>query len=120
MSCGHAFLHYATHCKTARSTGWSCPNVQGPTQNLEDTCAECHPSFRMAEINQQHDDLRGKLMEKLRTAGSKQEVAELQVAIEESHAERGKELRAASRVRWGGIVIWGPPGFEGEQREECE
>lgn len=47
---------------------------------------------------------------------SREEVAELQRAVEEVHASRSRELKAASRIRWNGIVDWG----NGEGRHECE
>jgi len=72
----------------------------------------------MSEINKRHDELRHKLMTAMRRAGSREEVLELQRALEEAHAHRGKELRAAGRVRWDGVVVWGPPGREVVLREE--
>jgi hypothetical protein len=44
----------------------------------------------------------------------------LQRVLEEAHAARTKELRDAGRVRWHGVVLWGPPGAEGCEQEECE
>lgn len=59
-------------------------------------------------------------MAQMRKARSKHEVLMLQRVIDEAHAERGKELRAVGRVKWSGTVVWGPPGAEGESRQECE
>lgn len=59
-------------------------------------------------------------MAQMRQAETREEVSALQGALEEAHAARGKELRAAGKVRWNGMVLWRPPGAEGEAREECE
>lgn len=58
-------------------------------------------------------------MSSIQRAETREHVLELQRAIEEAHSQRGKELRAASRVRWNGVVVWGPNGDEGELKD-CE
>jgi len=70
----------------------------------------------MSEINIRHDNLRASLMGQLRTATSREEVTELQRVLEEEQAGRNRELRAAKRIPWNGIVDWG----NGEGRQECE
>lgn len=57
-------------------------------------------------------------MSQLRKAGTREEALELQRELEQAHATRGKELRDAGKVRWRGVVLWGPPGSNGEEREE--
>ena len=59
-------------------------------------------------------------MAQMQQSRSRQEVLVLQRVLEEAHAARTKELRDAGRVRWNGVVLWGPPGAEGCEREECE
>jgi hypothetical protein len=74
----------------------------------------------ISEINRHHDDFHARKVAQMRQAKTREEVSALQSALEESHVARGKELRAAGRVRWNGMVLWGPPGAEGQAREECE
>jgi hypothetical protein len=69
----------------------------------------------MQEINQRHDALRQHLISQMREAKTKEEVQALQRALEEEQAERRKELRATSRIRWNGVVDW---GIGSEAREE--
>jgi hypothetical protein len=76
--------------------------------------------MKISEINARHDEFRDRKMAQLRQTRSKEEVLILQRVLEESHAARGKELRDAGRVRWAGVVLWGPPGVQGEARAECE
>jgi hypothetical protein len=59
-------------------------------------------------------------MAQMQQSRSRQEVLVLQRVLEEAHAARTKELRDAGRVRWHGVVLWGPPGAEGCEQEECE
>jgi hypothetical protein len=94
--------------------------MQGPLQRIDDTCARCHPSFLIAEINHRHDEFRSHKMAQLRRAETREEVLALQGVLEEAYAARGKELRAAGRVRWNGMVLWGPPGADVGAREDCE
>jgi hypothetical protein len=63
---------------------------------------------------------RNRLMAAMRRAGTQEEVFQLQRAIEEASAGRRKEMSEAGKVSWNGFVVWGPKGFEGEEREECE
>jgi hypothetical protein len=110
MTCGHILIHYERRCNKP------CKTLTGPVNYLNDTCAACHPSHVMSEISMRHDSLRASLMRKLRTATSREEVTELQRALEEEQAGRNREMRAASRIKWNGIVDWG----NGEGRQECE
>jgi hypothetical protein len=112
MSCGHILIHYEKRCNNK-----PCKKLTGPVNHLNDTCASCHPSHVMLEINTRHNALRARLMAKLRVSTSREEVAELQKALEEEQVGRSRELRVASRIRWNGIVDW---GIGSEQRHECE
>ena len=119
--CGHTLLHYTGYCRASLAPrGQHCQSLQGPTQYLNDTCASCHPSFVESEINKRHADHRNRLMAAMRRAGTQEEVFQLQRAIEEASAGRRREMSEAGKVSWNGIVVWGPGGFEGEEREECE
>jgi len=124
MSCGHALNHYISYCHQAAAQRdlRPCPQdrIHGPLQRIDDSCAACHPSFKISEINQRHDEFRDRKMAQMQQSRSRQEVLVLQRVLEEAHAARTKELRDAGRVRWHGVVLWGPPGAEGCEREECE
>ncbi len=124
MSCGHALIHYTCYCHHAAAERdlRPCPRerVRGPVQHIDDTCAQCHPPIRMKEINARHDEFLDRKMAQLRRAQTKEEVLILQRVIEEAHAARAKELRDVGRVRWTGVVLWGPLGADGHVREECE
>ena len=124
MSCGHALIHYTWYCyhAAAQRDLRPCPRerVHGPVQHIDDTCAQCHPPIRIKEINARYDEFRDCKMAQLRRAQTKEEVLILQRVIEEAHTARAKELRDAGRVRWTGIVLWGPSGADGHVREECE
>jgi len=67
------------------------------------------------EINKRHDALHASLIARMRRRRGKGEVAEIQKALEEEQAERRRELRAASRIKWDGVVDWGNGS---KQREE--
>ena len=112
MTCGHILIHYDRRCHKRH-----CKTIIGPVKHINDTCASCHPTHVMMEIKIRHDDLRAKLMDKLRRSTSKVEVAELQRALAEEQDCRSKELRAADRIRWNGVVDW---GIGSELRLECE
>jgi len=71
-------------------------------QKLDDTCAKCHPSFLTAEINKRHDDLRDRLMARLRKTSSRGEALELRRTLDEAHAARSKELLSVGK--WRGVV----------------
>jgi len=124
MSCGHALIFYTSYCHIATSRHELRPctkeGMKGPLQSIDDTCARCHPPFLIAEINHRHNEFRSNKMAQLRRAETREEALALQRVLEEAHAARGKELRAAGQVRWNGMVLWGPPGVGGEPREECE
>ena len=121
MSCGHAMIHYKTHCHHAAKHRKLRPcrkeRVTGLLQHIDDTCAKCHPPFRIVEINDRHDRFRERKMSQLRKAVTREEAMELQRELEQAHVMRGKELRGASKVRWRGVVLWGPPGAGGEGKE---
>ncbi|KAE9370774.1 hypothetical protein N431DRAFT_492807 [Stipitochalara longipes BDJ] len=123
MTCGHALIHYSKYCHhaTRHSEHRPCPQdrVHGPLQCIDDTCAACHPPFKFSEINQRHDEFRDRKMAQMRQARSRQEVLMLERVLEESHMARAKELRDAGRVRWSGVVLWGPSGAAGSLAEEC-
>lgn len=72
------------------------------------------------EINKRYDLLRSRLTSELHRAKSPQEAVGLRRAIDEAHLEYGKELRDSGKLKWSGVVIWGPEGFVGEDRKECE
>ncbi len=57
-------------------------------------------------------------MARLRKTTTKGEALELRRALDEAQAARSKELLSVGR--WRGVVVWGPPGFEGDVRQECE
>lgn len=120
--CGHALIHYTHYCHdaTAERRLRPCPQdrVHGPLQYIDDTCSECHPPFRIAEINRRHDDFRERKTEQMRKARTRQEYLMLERMIGEAHAARGKELKKAGRVRWNGEVLWGP-SREGDASQEC-
>jgi hypothetical protein len=124
MSCGHALIHYTWYCYHPAAQRDLRPypreRVHGPVQHIDDTCAQCHPPIRMKEINARYDEFRDGKMAQLRRAQTKEEVLILQRVIQEAHAARAKELRDAGRVRWTGVMLWGPPGAGGHVREECE
>jgi hypothetical protein len=124
MSCGHALIHCTCYCHHAAEQRdlRPCPRerIHGPLQYIDDTCAQCHPPIKMKEINARHDEFRDRKMAQMRRAQTKEEVLILQQVIEEAHASRAKELRNAGRVRWTGVVLWGPPGADGHVREDCE
>jgi Cytochrome c552 len=124
MSCGHALIHYRSYCHQAavQQDRRPCPQerVRGPLQAIDDSCAACHPSFKISEINQRHDKFQNLKMAQMRQARSIQEVLALQRALEESQSARAKELRDAGRVMWKGVVFWGPPGANGCKQEECQ
>ena len=101
MACGHILHHYTQRCEPA------CSTIDGPTQILNDTCADCHPSVIIQEINNRHDALRASLMRQLRNARSREEVKAIERQLAEQHAERGRELRMVSRPGWDGSVDWG-------------
>lgn len=132
LTCGHKLIHYTSFCSLALS---SMPNVPasllpktkpirppkpcstptGCRDSINDTCSACHPPFRIAQINKQHDALRGMLMAALRHAKTKEEAKEVERLIEEEARERGKELGVVGKERRSGVVVWGP-----EERWECE
>lgn len=56
-------------------------------------------------------------MNKMRQSTSQEEVAELKRALAEEQDCRSKELIAAERIRWNGVVDW---GIGSELRRECE
>jgi hypothetical protein len=119
--CGHTLLHYTGYCRASLAPrGQPCQSLQDSKQYLNDTCASCHPSFVESEINKRHADHRNRLMAAMRRAGTQEEVFQLQRAIEEASAGRRKEMSEVGKVGWNGIVVWGPEGFEGEEREERE
>ena len=109
MICGHVLRHYTQRCRTP------CATLVGLVEHLDDSCARCHPPMVMQEINSRHDALRQHLLSQMREARTREAVQNLQRALEEEHAGRGKELRAASRMRWTGSVDWGKGS---ETREE--
>ena len=112
MSCGHALIHYIYYCHHASLEHKSCPQdrVHGPHQRIDDTCAACHPPFKISEINRRHDEFRERKMAQMRQARSRQEILALERVMKEAHLARANELRSAGKVRWNGVVLWGPPG----------
>ncbi|KAG4411308.1 hypothetical protein IFR04_015564 [Cadophora malorum] len=108
MSCGHIILHYKSRCQQSEETQELCKDLHGPKNLIDDTCHKCHPPHAICEINREYDELHGKLMAMLRSAKTGEAVTEIQKAVQEAHMQRGKELRAASRLRWNGIVVWVP------------
>jgi hypothetical protein len=124
MACGHALIHYTYYCHHASRHGEHRPcsqdRVHGPLQRIDDTCAACHPPFKISKINQRHDEFRDQKMAQMRKARFRQEILMLERVMEESHAARAKELREAKRVKWNGVVLWGPPGAAGPSAEESE
>ena len=46
-------------------------------------------------------------MRQLRETPSRGQAKEIENRIDESGRERGRELREAGRLRWGGVVDWG-------------
>lgn len=71
----------------------------------------------MSEINQRHDELRENLIAAVRRAKTIELVMELKMLIGEAHVLRAKELRAAGRVKWSGMVIWRPRDVEDEVKD---
>lgn len=104
MTCGHA---PRPHLHLQRCSHRNCTAVTGPQKNLNDTCARCHPSIVITEINRRHDSLRESLMRQLREAPSRDQARAIQKRVEEGNTERGKELREASKLKWEGVVDWG-------------
>lgn len=45
LVCGHHLIHISGRCSS------KCAVPQGPRLRLQDTCAKCHPSFQVAQIN---------------------------------------------------------------------
>lgn len=119
MTCNHTLIHYTSYC-TSISSKKPCKSPSGPTTRLDDTCATCHPPFQISLINERHDSLRTSLMAKMNRAQTREEVWECKRAIEEAHAQRGRELRDVGKVRWDGVVKWGREGEEGEEAVVCE
>ena len=74
LRCPHLLVHVASHC------GNNCGLPTGPRFKLDDTCANCHPSYRVQTININHDLVRSQLM------------AQLRVAIKENRAEEQQEI----------------------------
>lgn len=96
----------------------ACPVLIGKTCRLNDSCARCHPSMKIREINNRFDGLKEKMMRGLRQARSKAggEADVLEEMVREAERERGFELRAVcGRYRGRGIdeeeigeeVVWG-------------
>ncbi|PVH81991.1 hypothetical protein DL98DRAFT_530746 [Cadophora sp. DSE1049] len=108
MSCDHILLHYTSRCESSVETQELCKDLQGPKNHIDDTCHKCHPPHAISEINREHDELHNRLMASLRSAKTREKVAEIQKAVQEAHMQRGKELRAASQLRWNGVVVWVP------------
>ncbi|KAJ5040541.1 uncharacterized protein L3040_006194 [Drepanopeziza brunnea f. sp. 'multigermtubi'] len=115
MSCGHALLHRKTPCSSSVRLKAPCQELHGPTQRFNDTCAKCHPSFIMSEINQRYDQLQADLVSAMLKAENEEKGQELKRAVEQAHSLRGRELRSVGRLKWSGIVVWGPKGYEGEE-----
>src|SRR5450432_2974682 len=72
MNCGCALIHYTSYCHHAATHRElrPCPQdkVHGPLQHIDDSCAACHPSFKIFEINQRHDEFRDRKMVLMRKA----------------------------------------------------
>ena len=62
LRCPHLLVHFATRC------GRNCELPNGPRFELGDTCAACHPSYRVHVINVKHELERAELMAQLRLA----------------------------------------------------
>jgi len=62
LRCPHKLVHFAVRC------AGNCELPDGPRFMLEDTCAGCHPSFRVHLINAKYERVRVELTEKLRLA----------------------------------------------------
>ncbi|KAH7317752.1 hypothetical protein BKA65DRAFT_107588 [Rhexocercosporidium sp. MPI-PUGE-AT-0058] len=106
MTCGHLLLHHTSRCKSSVRNQKLCRELQGPRERIDDTCARCHPPHIISKINRHYDELLRRLMIWIKCAKTKEEVLEIQTAIEEVHAQKGRELRAASRLQWNGEVVW--------------
>lgn len=106
MSCGHILLHYTSRCQHSEEIQELCKELLGLKNHIDDTCHKCHPQHVTSEINRQYNELHEKLMASLRSAGTREEASEIQRAVQEAHNQRGKELRAASLLRWNGEVVW--------------
>ncbi|KAG4439631.1 hypothetical protein IFR05_004880 [Cadophora sp. M221] len=114
MSCGHKLLHYTSRCQSSVPAKKLCEELLGPKQSIDDSCAACHPEHVMYEINMYHDWLQHELMAFMRGAKTKEEDLKIEREIVEAEAVRGRKLRAASRLKWNGEVVWIPSGEKSE------
>jgi hypothetical protein len=75
----------------------------------------------MTQIAQTHEALRVQLMNRMRAAGSREEVLKYQWELEDAQRERRREMRQAQSIRWDGVVQWpGPGGGDGAARRVAE
>jgi hypothetical protein len=56
-------------------------------------------------------------MAKMKRATTKEAYLWVERQLEETHVQRAKELRVARQVRWDGVVVWGPPGLNGDDMD---
>jgi len=103
LLCGHRLVYSSSRCPK------KCETPQGEVVELRDTCAECHPPYRMRCITIEYDLLREKLMVAIRMAEARGDLSrakELSRKVWEYDGKRGEELRRANIRGMAEDVVW--------------
>lgn len=105
LVCGHQLLYFNTRCMA------ECSLPKGPIEMLQDTCADCDPSFQRRIINQEYNEMREDIMGKMRKAHERtqtQEEGRLAKISQDLDVERSLALAEINKLnlKVSGEVIW--------------
>ncbi|KAH9887837.1 hypothetical protein F4778DRAFT_786206 [Xylariomycetidae sp. FL2044] len=88
MACGHTLSHFKTKCSRG------CTEPEGPEKSVEDTCANCNPSYRITLIRRRHAHLHAKFMEEFERHQREGDQGLIEQSIEMLHLLDGETRRA--------------------------
>jgi hypothetical protein len=96
----------------------ACSKPEAKFHRLNDTCSACHPAFLLAQINKEHESIRGEFLSLLGGARSTKERLEIQRCIHQNEQARRDKIAEVQKMSWSGAVDWGAE--EGEKEKDGE